>query len=117
VEEGIDCWKGGGVGAYVVVYIYLVSAYRPSHSPLPQSIDFIPLLFHYSLKIGGGLGGADDWEEALEGDQELDELLFVPKPPLFAMRAADGRGEGEGLACPVKVEVRRGRVVYRGWGE
>ena len=30
------------------------------------------------------------------------------------MRAADGRGEGEGLACPVKVAVRRGRVVYRG---
>ncbi len=113
MEEGIDCGKGGGVGAYVVVYIYLVSAYRPSHSPLPQSIDFIPLLFHYC----GGLGGADDREEALEGDQELDELLFVPKPPLFAMRAADGRGEGEGLACPVKVEVRRSRVVYRGSGE
>ena len=51
MEEGIDGGKGGGVGAYIVVYIYLVSAYRPSHSPL---------LFHYSLKIGGGLGGADD---------------------------------------------------------
>ncbi len=46
-----------------------------------------------------GLGGADDREGALEGDQELDELLFVPKPPLLAMRAADGRGESEGLAC------------------
>ena len=60
VEEGIDGGKGGGVGAYIVLYIYLVSAYRPSHSPLPQSVYFIPLLLHYSLKIGGGLGGADD---------------------------------------------------------
>ena len=113
MEEGIDCWKGGGVGAYVVVYIYLVSAYRPSHSPLPQSIDFIPLLFHYSLKIGGGLGGANDREEALEGDQELDELLFVRKRPLLAMRPAGSGGEGERLPCPVEVKVRRGRVVYR----
>ena len=114
MEEGIDGGKGGGVGAYIVVYIYLVSAYRPSHSPLPQSIDFIPLLLHYSLKIGGGLGGADDREEALEGDQELDELLFIRKRPFLAMRPAGSGGEGQRLACPVEVKVRRGRVVYRG---
>ena len=103
MEEGIDCWKGGGVGAYVVVYIYLVSAYRPSHSPLPQSIDFIPLLFHYSLKIGGGLGGADDREEALEGDQELDELLFVPSPHSLPCGPRMAEEKVRGLPAPSRL--------------
>jgi hypothetical protein len=49
VEEGIDGGKGGCVGAYIVLYVYLVSAYRPSYSPISQSVDFIPLLFHDSL--------------------------------------------------------------------
>ena len=71
VEEGIDGGKGSGVGAYIILYIYLVSPYCPSDSPLRQSVHFIPLLFHYSLEIGGGLGGADDRKEAFEGDQEL----------------------------------------------
>ncbi len=90
------------------------SAYRPSNPPLPQSVHFIPLLFHYSLKIGGGLGWADDRKEALEGDQELNELLFIRKRPLLAMQPAGRGGEGQRLACPVEVKVRRGRVVYRG---
>ncbi len=68
MEEGIDGGKGGGVGAYIILYIYLVSAYRPSNLPLPQSVHFISLFFHYSLKIGGGLGGADGRKEAFEGD-------------------------------------------------
>ena len=34
VEEGIDGGKGGCVGSYVVLYVYLVSSYRPSHSSL-----------------------------------------------------------------------------------
>jgi hypothetical protein len=34
VEEGIDGGKGGCVGSYVIVYVYLVSSYRPSHSSL-----------------------------------------------------------------------------------
>ena len=117
VEESIDGGKGSGVGAYIVLYIYLVSSYCPSDSPLPQSVHFIPLLFHYSLKIGGCLGGADDRKEALEGDQELDELLFVRKRPLLAMRPAGSGGEGERFPCPVEVKVRRGRVVYRGGSE
>ncbi len=99
VEEGIDGGKGGGVGAYIVLYIYPVSAYRPSNSPLPQSVHFIPLLFHYSLKIGGGLGGADDRKEALEGDQKLDELLFIRKRPLLVMQPAGGGGEGQRFPC------------------
>ena len=61
-----------------------------------------------------GLGGANDREEALEGDQELDKLLFIRKRPLLAMRSAGSGGEGERLPCPVEVKVRRGRVVYRG---
>jgi hypothetical protein len=93
VEEGIDGGKGGCVGPYVVFYVYLVSTYRPSYSPLSQSIYFVPLFFHHSLKVGGGLGGANDWEEALKGDQELDELLFVRKCPLLAMRPASGGGK------------------------
>ncbi len=35
VEESIDGGKGGCVGPYIVFYVYLVSSYRPSHSPLP----------------------------------------------------------------------------------
>ena len=58
-----------------------------------------------------------DREEALEGDQELDELLFVRKRPLLAMRPAGSGGEGERFPCPVEVKVRRGRVVYRAGGE
>ena len=34
VEEGVDGGKGGCVGSYVVLYVYLVSSYRPSHSSL-----------------------------------------------------------------------------------
>ena len=49
VEEGIDGGKGGCIGSYIVFYVDLVSAYSPSHSPLSQSVHFIPLLFHYSL--------------------------------------------------------------------
>ena len=117
VEEGVDGGKGGCIGAYIVLYVYLVSSYRPSHSSLSQSVHFVPLLFHYSLKIGGGLGGANDRKEALEGDQELDKLLFVRKRPLLAMRPAGSGGEGERLPCPVEVKVRRGWVIYRAGDE
>jgi hypothetical protein len=116
VEESIDSGKGSGVGAYIVLYIYLVSSYCPSDSPLPQSVHFIPLLFHYSLKIGGGLGGADYRKEAFEGHQELYELLFIRKRPLLPMRTAGGRGKSQGLPCPVEVKIRRGRVVYKRGG-
>jgi hypothetical protein len=116
VEEGIDGGKGSGVDAYIVLYIYLVSPYCPSDSPLPQSVHFIPLLFYYSLKIDGGLGGANDGKEAFEGDQELYELLFIRKRPLLAMRSAGGRGKGQGLPFPVEVKIRRVRVVYRRGG-
>ncbi len=85
-----------GVGACIVLYLYLVSAYRPSNSPLPESVHFILSLFNS------------------EGDQELNELLFIGTRPLLAMRPAGSGGEGQRLTCPVEVKVRRGRVVYRG---
>jgi hypothetical protein len=44
----------------------------------------------------------DDRKEALEGDQKLDELLFIGKHPLLAMRPAEVGGEGERLPCPVE---------------
>ncbi len=53
VEEGIDGGKGGCVGPYFIVNVYLVYAYRPSYSPLSKSIHLIPLLFNHSLKVGG----------------------------------------------------------------
>ena len=65
----------------------------------------------------GGFGGANDRKEALKGDQELDELLFIRKRPLLAMRPAGSGGEGQRLSCPVEVKVRRDRVVYREGGD
>ena len=104
MEEGIDGGKSGCVGPYIILYVYLVSPYRPSHSSFSKSGHFIPLIFYYSLKIGGGLGGANDREEALEGDQELDKLLFVRKRPLLAMRPA-GREE-KVRGCPAPSRLR-----------
>ncbi len=62
VEESIDCGEGGCVGPYLVVYFYSVSSYRPSHSPLPKSIDLVPLLLDHPLKISGGLRGTHHGE-------------------------------------------------------
>ena len=38
VEEGVDGGKGGCIGSYITLYVYLVSSYRPSHSPLSKSM-------------------------------------------------------------------------------
>ncbi len=46
---------------------------------------------------------------------ELNELGVVPNNPLFAMRACDGRLEGEGL--PVLVKLRTGADRSREAGE
>ncbi len=35
VKQSIDSGEGGCVGAYIVLYVYLVSLYRQSHPPLP----------------------------------------------------------------------------------
>ncbi len=64
MEESVDRGEGGCVGAYIVLYIYLVSSYCPSHSPLPKSAHLVPLLFHHPLKIGGSLRGTHDRAEA-----------------------------------------------------
>jgi hypothetical protein len=103
MEESVDSGKGGCVGPYFVVYLYSVSSYRPSHSSLPQSVHLVPLLLNHPLEIGGGLRGTHDRKQALEGDQELYQLLFIRKRPLLAMRPANSGGEGERLPCPVEV--------------
>jgi hypothetical protein len=103
VEQGVDSGKSGCISPYLIVYLYSVSAYRPSHSPLPKSVHFIPLLFHHPLQICGGLRGTHDRKEALEGDQELYQLLLIGKRPLLAMWPANSGGEGERLPCPVEV--------------
>jgi hypothetical protein len=103
MKKSVDCGKGGCVGAYVVVYLYSVSSYSPSDSCLSQSVHLIPLLLHHPLEIGGGLRGTHHREEALEGDQELYQLLFIRKRPLPAMWPANSGEEGERLPCPVEV--------------
>ncbi len=47
--------------------------------------------------------GVFDRKEALEGDQELYQLLLIRKRPLLSMRPANSGGEGEQLPCPVEV--------------
>ncbi len=105
MKKSVDCGKGGCVGAYVVVYLYSVSSYyySPSDSSLSQSVHLIPLLLYHPLEIGGGLRGTHHREEALEGDQELYQLLFIRRRPLPAMGPANSGGEGERLPCPVEV--------------
>jgi hypothetical protein len=77
MEESVDGGKGGCVGPYCIIYVYLVSSYRPSQSPLPKSMDLVPLLLHHPLKVSGGLRGTHDRKETLQGDQELYQLLLI----------------------------------------
>jgi hypothetical protein len=103
MEEGIASREGGSVGPHIIPYHYSVSPYCPSNPPLSQSVHLIPLLLHHPLKVGGGLRGTHDRKEALEGDQELYQLLLIRKRPLLAMWPANSGGEGEWLPCPVEV--------------
>jgi hypothetical protein len=113
VEESVDSGKGGCVGPYCVVYLYPVSSYCPSHSSLPQSSQLVPLFFHHPLEVGGGLRGAHDRKEALEGDQELYQLLLISKGPLLAIRPANGGGERERLPRLIRLRSA-GAGEYRG---
>jgi hypothetical protein len=49
VKHSIDSGEGSDVGAYIVLYVYFISSYRPSHSPFPQSVYLVPLLLDHSL--------------------------------------------------------------------
>ena len=49
MKKSVDSGKGGCVCPYFIVYVYLVSPYSPSHSPLSKSIYFVPLLLHHPL--------------------------------------------------------------------
>jgi hypothetical protein len=103
MEESVDSGKGGCVGPYFIIYVYLVSSYRPCHSPLSKSMHLVPLLLYHPLKVSGVFRGTHNREETLEGDQELYQLLLIRKRPLLAMRPANGGGEGERLPCAVEV--------------
>ncbi len=35
MKQSVDSGEGSCVGAYIVLYVYLVSPYLPSHPPLP----------------------------------------------------------------------------------
>ncbi len=35
LKQSVDSGEGNCFGAYIVLYVYLVSPYRPSHPPLP----------------------------------------------------------------------------------
>ena len=98
MKESVDSGKGGCVGSYFVVYLYSVSSHSPSNPPLFESVHFIPLLLHHPLKVRGSLRRMDDGKEALEGDQELYQLLLISKRSLLAMRPANSGGEGERLS-------------------
>ena len=71
MKKSVDSGKGGCVGPDFIVYVYLVSPYSPSHSPLSKSIHFVPLLLHHLLKVSGGLRRTNDRKEALEGDRSF----------------------------------------------
>ncbi len=63
VEEGIGSGQSSSVGPHIIHHLYPVSSYRPSHSPLSQSVYLISLLFHHPLKIGGALRGTHHTQE------------------------------------------------------
>ncbi len=46
MKQSVDSGESSCVGAYIVLCVYLVSPYRPSHSPFPKSIYLIPLLLN-----------------------------------------------------------------------
>jgi hypothetical protein len=68
MEESVYSGKGGCISPDFIVYVYFVSPYCPSHSPLSKSMHLVPLLLHHPLKVSGGLRGTHDRREALEGD-------------------------------------------------
>ena len=100
--------EGGCVGPYFIIYAYLVSSYRPSHSPLSKSMHLVPLLLHHSLKVSGGFRGTHNREETLEGDQEFYQLLLISKRPLLAMRPANSGGR-RAASLPRRGLSRRGQ--------
>jgi hypothetical protein len=77
MEKSVDIGKGRCVDPYFIIYVYLISSYRPSHSPLPKSMHLVPLLLYHPLKVSGGLRGTHDRKETLKGDQELYQLLLI----------------------------------------
>ncbi len=57
VKKSIDSGQSSSVGPHIIPHLYPVYSYCPSHSPLSQSVYFIPLFFYHPIKIGGVLRG------------------------------------------------------------
>jgi hypothetical protein len=74
-EESVDSGKDGCVGSYFIIYVYLVSSYRPPHSPLSKSMHLVPLLLHHPLKVSRGLRRTHDRKETLKGDQKVGVIM------------------------------------------
>jgi hypothetical protein len=49
MKQSVDSAEFSCVGAYIVLYVYLVFTYRPSHPPLPHIMNLIPRLLHHPL--------------------------------------------------------------------
>jgi hypothetical protein len=117
MEESVDSGKGGCVGPYFIIDVYLVSYYRPSHSPLSKSMHLVPLLLHHPLKVSGGFRGTHNRKETLEGDQEL--YLSAPahqqaSTPCHAARKWRRRRRAASL--PRRSFKSAGAGVHRGGG-
>jgi hypothetical protein len=58
VEKGVDSRKGSCVGPYLVIYLYSVSSYRPSHLSLCTSSHFsFTTRFRYVGVFAGRMTG------------------------------------------------------------
>ena len=113
-KRALTVGRAAVFGTYFVVYLYSVSFYSPSHSPLSKSMHLVPLLLNHPLKVSGVFCGTYNREETLEGAQELYQLLLISQRPLLTMRPANGGGEGERLPCPARFKSAGAREYTGG---
>ncbi len=69
MEKSVDGGKAGCVGPDCIAYNYLAPPIEP--------VNLIPLLLYHPLKRWS-FCGTHHRKEALEGDQELYQLLLIP---------------------------------------
>ncbi len=86
MKHSIDSGEGSSVGVYIVLYVYLVSPYRPSHSPFPQSVYLVPFLLDYPLEIRGVFAGRITGSRHLRVTGSfIKSCLLIRKRPLLAV--------------------------------
>jgi hypothetical protein len=90
-DEEIVHYKGEGIGVGVVAL----------------SPHFVPLIFHHTLQIRGGLRGTHDRKEALEGDQELYQLLLrCSSPSVHSLPSGPRVAEEKESGFPVSLRFK-----------